>query len=59
MKNYRPSLPETQDKRPLGSDLDISYCLCHAMSMIKLSRSQLMAPWAAGSIQGQGEKFSA
>ena len=30
------SLNETQDKQPLGTDLDRSWCHCHTMSMIKL-----------------------
>ena len=43
LKSSRPSLPETQDKRPLGRELDRSWCHCHT-SMIKLFWSQPMAP---------------
>jgi len=33
VKSSQPSLHETWDKRPLGRELDRSWCLCHTMSM--------------------------
>ena len=36
LKTYRPSLPETRDKRPLGKESDRSWCHRHTTSMIKL-----------------------
>ena len=59
LKSFRPSLRETRDKRPLGRELDRSWCHRHTTSMIKLFWSQPIAPWTSWATYGQGEKFSA
>ena len=46
VKSSQPRLRETLDKRPLGWDLDRSWCHRHTTSMIKLFWSQLMDSWA-------------
>jgi hypothetical protein len=59
VKSPRLSLPETRDKQLLGRDSDKSWCHRHTTSMIKLSWSQSMAPWALVAGYEQGEKLSA
>ena len=59
LKRFRPSQPETRDKRSLGKASERSWCHRHTTSMIKICCSQSMAPWASAAAYGQGEKFSA
>ena len=43
VKNSRPSLRETRDKRPLARNPDRSWC--HRRTSVKFSWSQPMDPW--------------
>ena len=47
LKNSRPSLRETLNKRPLGRDPDRSWCHRHTTSMMERFWLQPLTPWDA------------
>ena len=51
VKSSRPSLRETRDKRPLGRDLDGSWC--HLHTSVKHFWSQPNDPWTSWSKIGE------
>jgi len=57
VKISQPILHETQDKWPLGRELDRGWCHCHTTVVVKLFGLQPMLPWASAASYGQGESF--